>query len=342
MNKIYIISVLILGSFLLPVQAQTVSNYKIVNKIHLEGDEKWDYLYSDDAASVLYVSHGSIVQVIDETTGKLTGTISGMKGVHGIAIVSELGKGYISSGKDTLVTVFDTKTLKVITRFQVTGLGPDAIYYDSFSKKVFTCNGKSKNLSVINPASDKVIATIPVDGKPEGCVSDGKGKVYVNFEVESKICQINSATLKVENVWPLAPGEGPTGLALDNETHRLFSACDNKMLVVVDAETGKVVTTVPIGENVDGAAFDPERKCVYTSNGEGTMTVIEEDNKGSFEVEENFKTQKGAKTIAVNKITHHIYMSTSDMKGADDDDKPKAKPKIVPGTFVVLDIAPLK
>ncbi len=156
------------------------------------------------------------------------------------------------------------------------------------------------------------------------------------------VCKISSATFKVENVWPLAPGEGPTGLALDNETHRLFSACDNKLMVIVDAESGKVVSTVPIGERVDGAAFDPELKYIYTSNGEGTMTVIEEDNKDSFEVVENFQTQKGAKTIAVNRKTHHIYMSTANLKEADDDDNPNAKPKIVPGTFVVIDIATVK
>ena len=341
-TKLFIVS-LIMGSSFLTIQAEVpASKYKIANKIHLEGDGGWDYLFSDDATGMLYVSHGTMVQVVDEAGGKLVGTISGMKGVHGIAIVPELSKGYISSGKDTLITVFDTKTLKVITRFQASGLGPDAIYFDSFSKKVFTCNGKSKNLSVIEPVADKVIATVPVDGKPEGCVSDGKGKVYVNFEAESKICQINSSTFKVENVWPSAPGEEPTGLALDNETHRLFSACNNKMLVIVDAKTGKVVSTVPIGERVDGAAFDPELKCIYSSNGEGTMTVIEENNKDSFEVVENFPTQKGAKTIAVNKKTHHIYPPTADLKGADDDDNPKAKPKIVPGTFVVLDIEPVK
>ena len=337
-----IIASIILGSSLITVKAEApASNYKIANKIHLEGDGGWDYLFSDDASGILYVSHATMVQAVDETSGKLVGTILGMKGVHGIAIDAGLDKGFISSGKDTLITVFDTKTFKVITRFQASGLGPDAIYYDPFSKKVFTCNGKSKNLSVIDPAADKVIATIPVDGKPEGCVSDGKGKVYINFEKESKLCQINSSTFKVENVWPLMPGEGPTGLALDNGTHRLFSACD-KLMIIVDAETGKVVSTVPIGDRTDGAAFDPELKCIYTSNGEGTMTVVKEENKDSFKVLENVTTQKGAKTITVNKKTHHIYMSTADLKGADDDDDPKAKPKIVPGTFVVLDIAPVK
>jgi YVTN family beta-propeller protein len=340
-NKIFVAS-LLLASLLSVHAASPTSNYKIVNKIHLEGDGGWDYLYSDDANNLLYISHATMVQVVDETSGKLVGTLSGMKGVHGIAIANDFGKGYISSGKDTLITVFDIKKLQIITRLTASGLGPDAIYYDSFSKKVFTCNGKSKNLSVIDPATDKVIATIPVDGKPEGCVSDGKGKVYINFEAESKLCQINSSTFTVENVWPLAPGEEPTGLALDKETQRLFSACNNKLLVIVNAQTGKVVTTVPIGEHVDGAAFDAEKKCVYTSNGEGTMTVIEEGNNDSFKVIENFQTQKGAKTITVNHKTHHIYLSTANLKGADDDDDPKAKPKIVPGTFLVLDIEPAK
>ncbi len=338
-TKLFIAS-LVMGSLILIIQAKApASKYKIANKIHLQGDGGWDYLFSDDASGTLYVSHATMVQVVNEASGKLVGTISGMKGVHGIAIVPDLNKGYISSGKDTLITVFDTKTFTVITRFTASGLGPDAIFYDTFSKKVFTCNGKSKNISVIDPTTDKIIATIALDGKPESGVSDGNGKVYVNFEAESKICEINSSTFKAENVWPLAPGEEPTGLALDNSTHRLFSACHNKLLVIADAETGKIISTVPIGEKVDGAAFDPELKCIYSSNGEGTLTVIEEDNKDSFRVLENVITQKGAKTIALNRKTHHIYISAADFKPADDEN---AKPMVVPGSFVVLDIEPEK
>jgi YVTN family beta-propeller protein len=333
-----IIASLIIGSSFLTIQAKAPSSkFKIENKIHLEGDGGWDYLYSDDGTGMLYVSHATIVQVVNEVSGKLVATISGMKGVHGIAIVSDLNKGYISSGKDTMITVFDTKTFKIITRFSSSGLGPDAIFYDPFSKKVFTCNGKSKNVSVIDPVTDKIVATIALDGKPESGVSNGKGSVYVNFEAESKICEINSSSFTVENVWPLAPGEEPTGLALDNLSHRLFSACHNKLLVIVDAETGKIISTVPIGEKVDGAAFDPELKCIYTSNGEGTMTIIEEGNKDSFEVLENMATQAGAKTITVNRKTHHIYMSAADFKPADDKNE---KPAVVPGSFVILDIKP--
>jgi YVTN family beta-propeller protein len=336
MRKIYFIYALIIGSSFIAIHSQTKSNYKIANKFHLTGDEKWDYLYSDDGTGMLYVSHGSMVQIVNETDGKLIGTISGMKGVHGIAIVADLGKGYISSGKDTMVTVFDTKTFKVIKKITASGLGPDAIIYDPFSKKIFTCNGKSKNSTVIDPATDKIVATISLDGKPEGGVSDGKGKVYVNFEEESKICEINATTFKQANVWSLDPGEKPTGLALDNEAHRLFSACDNKIMVIVDAGNGKIISTVPIGEKVDGAAFDPELKCVYTSNGDGTLTVVKEENKDSFKVLENLPTQKGAKTITVNKKTHHIYLPTANFEAKD----PGEKPKVIPGTFVILDIEP--
>jgi YVTN family beta-propeller protein len=338
MKTFRLLLALCLGGSIWLGQAQTVSKYKIVNKIHLAGDAGWDYLFSDDAAGRLYVSHGTMVQVIDQSNGQLIGTISGMKGVHGIAIASEFGKGYISSGKDTTVTVFDITSLKVIARIIPSGLNPDAILFDPFSKKIFTCNGKSNNSTVIDPATDKIVTTIPVDGKPESLVSDGKGKIYMNFEEESKICQINSSTLRVENVWPLAPGEGPTGLALDNETHRLFSACANKKLIVVDAESGKIITTPPIAEKVDGAAFDPELKIVYTSGGLGTMTVIKEENKDSFKVIENFQTQRGAKTISVNKKTHHIYVPGADYSPAEGDQKPRA----IPGTFVVFDVAPIK
>jgi len=337
MKKIHFISALILGCSLIGVQAQTaVTNYKIVNKISLAGDEKWDYLYSDDQAGRLYVSHGSIVQVVDEAKLEVIGTISGMKGVHGIAIATDLGKGYISSGKDTSVTVFDIKTFKVITRFKVSGLNPDAILYDAFSKKVFTFNGKSNNATVIDPATDKIVATIALTGKPEFAVSDGKGKVYVNLEDVSNIAEINPLTYAVEHVWPLAPGDGPSGLALDNETHRLFSVCNNKLMVVLDAETGKVITTLPIGERTDGAAFDPSLKCAYSSNGDGTLTVVKEGANDSFSVLVTISTQKGARTITVNKLTHHIYLPTANFEPQQGAERPKS----VPGTFVILEIAP--
>ena len=334
MKKIIYTLTVILGSSFLFLNAQTVSDFKIVNKIHLEGDEKWDYLFSDDLNSRLYVSHGSMVQVVDESKGTLVGKISGMNGVHGIAIAPELSKGFISSGKDSSVVVFDTRTLQVITKITVTGKGPDAIMFDSFSKKVFVFNGKSNNATVIDAATNKIVATIPLDGKPEFSVSDGRGKVYVNLEDKSSIAVINPTTCKVEHVWPIAPGEEPTGLALDNVTHRLLSVCGNKLMVITDAGSGKVISTLPIGEKSDGTAFDPGVKRAYSSNGDKTMTIVKEGTDGKFSVMNNFPTQEGARTITINKMTHHTYLSAADFDPAQEGQKPK----ITPGTFVILDI----
>ena len=245
--------------------------YQIVKKVHLEGDAGWDYLYSDDLSQKLYVSHGTLVQVIDMKTDTLIGTITGLNGVHGIAIASDLNKGFISNGRDSSVTIFNTKTLEVITRIKVTGQNPDAILFDPFSTKVFTFNGRSSNSTIIDAKTNQVVATILLEGKPEFSVTDGKGKIYVNIEDKSKICVINTNTLTVEKYWSILPGEEPSGLALDNETHRLFSVCGNKLMVILDAESGKIITTLPIGESVDGAAFDPKLKCAYSSNGDGTL-----------------------------------------------------------------------
>src|SRR5882672_2579028 len=306
--------------------------YTIANKIHLKGDEKWDFLHSDDAAGRLYVSHGSVVQVVDEAKGEVAGEISGLSGVHGIAIASAYNKGFISNGADNSVTVFDTKTLKVVTKITGIGTKPDEIYFEPYSKKVFVFNGKSNNANVIDPKTNQVIATIALSGKPEISVSDEKGKIYVNIEDKSSIAVINSMTYKVEQVWSIAPGKEPTGIALDEKTHRLFSTCANKLMVIVDATNGHVLETLPIGEDPDGAAFDPELKRIYSANGDGTLTVIGEDGNGKLSVMENFPTQKEANTIALNKRTHHIYLSTADF-----DTTGSGKPKITPNSFVVLD-----
>jgi len=340
MCKIQLIATLFLGVSMLAVQsiqAQSKPSYKIANKIHLDGDEKWDYLYSDDAAGRLYVSHGSQVQVIDEAKGAVVGKITGLVGVHGIAIVTDLNKGFISNGKDTSVTVFNTKTLEVITKIKVTGVNPDCIMYDPFSKNIFTMNGKSNSTTVINPVTNKVVTTIKLAGKPEFAVSDLNGKVYVNFEEENKIGVIDTKTLTTGNVWSLAPGESPSGLALDNKNHLLFSVCSNKMMVIVNALTGKVVSTPTIGEDPDGVAFDPDLKCAYSSSNMGSMTVVKQGADGKFSVLGDLDTQKGAKTIAVNRLTHHIYMSAANFDPA----VGTAKPKVTPGSFVVLDVMPL-
>ncbi|MDR3706634.1 MAG: YncE family protein [Paludibacteraceae bacterium] len=310
-------------------------SYKIVNKFHVSGDEKWDFLFSDDASNLLYVSHGTMVQVVDQANGKTVGTISGLNGVHGISIAPALHKGYITSGKDSSVTIFDTQNFQVIKKVIVTGKGPDAILFDSFTKRVFVFNAKSNSATVIDAASNQILSTIAFEGNPEVAVSDEQGNVYVNLENKSSIVQINATEMKVEKQWSLAPGEEPTGLALDKETHLLFSACANKLMVISDAKNGKTLSTLPIGEKPDGAAFDNKLKNAYSSNGDGTLTIIKESAKGKLAVIENFSTQKGARTIAVNQLTHHIYLPTADYETNTGD-----KRKLVSGSFVVLDVLP--
>jgi len=222
----------------------------------------------------------------------------------------------------------------------VTGQNPDAILYDSFSKRVYTGNGRSASLSVIDAISDNEIAILPLDGKPEAIVTDGKGKIFVNIEDKSCINVIDATALKVISHWPISPGEEPSGLALDNESHRLFSVCSNKLMVIVDALTGRVITTLPIGEGCDGAAFDPFYKRVYSSNGEGTMTVVQEENSASFKVLETLPTQRSARTITLNKTSHHIYMPAAEFESAPSENN--RRPAIKPNSFVILDIETLK
>jgi DNA-binding beta-propeller fold protein YncE len=316
------------------------SNYKIGNKIHVEGEGGWDYLNVDEVNGRIFVSHATVAQAIDIKTGKLVGTIPDTKGIHGIAIANDLNKGFTSNGRDSSVTIFNLNTLEVITKIYVTGRNPDAILYDPFSQKVFTFNGGGNNSTVIDAKENKVIGTIPLDGKPEFSATDGKGKVFVNIEDRSVINVINSVTLKVEQHWPIAPGEEPSGLAIDNKNHCLFSVCGNKLMVVTDAETGKVITTLPIGDRCDGVVFDPEKKRAYASNGEGTITVVQEETNNSFKVLETVTTQPGAKTIAIDQTTHHLYLTTAEFESAPS--STNRRPPVKPDSFVILDVETLE
>jgi DNA-binding beta-propeller fold protein YncE len=339
------IACLLLTISSLYLMAQTKpSGYKVAGRFHIEGDGGWDYLSVDESSGRIFVSHGTVVNVVNEKDGKLLGTIPDTKGVHGIAIAPDLNKAFISNGRDSSVTIVDLKSLAFITKVSVTGQNPDAILYDPFSHKVFAYNGRTSNATVIDGTTNKVVATIKLDGKPEFSVTDGNGKVYVNIEDKSEITCINSTTLKVENVWSIAPGEEPSGLALDNENHRLFAVCGNKMMVVVDAQSGKVITTLPTGNGTDGAAFDPVLKRAYSSNGEGTMTVVQEVNPNEFKVLENVPTQQGARTITVDKMTHHLFLPTAEFGPAPEKsaENPRPRPTIKPGSFTLLDVAPNK
>ena len=315
------------------------SEYKILNRIHLDGDGGWDYLTVDEATNRLFVSHGTMVQVVDLSTGMLAGTIPDLKGVHGVAIAGNLNKAFISCGRDSSVVVVDLKTLKFMAKVKVTGANPDAILYDPYSHKVLTYNGGSANATVLDAKTLKVVETIPLDGKPEFSVTDGEGKIYVNNEDKNMVYVINAKTLKVEQKWSITPGEEPTGLAIDKVKHRLFSVTD-KQMIILDSETGKVVANVPIGERVDGVVFDPGKKRAYSSNGEGSVTVVEEVNENEFRVVETITTQPGARTIGINTKTHRIYLSTAEFGPTPEPtiENPKPRSTIKPGTFTVLEI----
>ncbi len=308
------------------------TSLKVVNTFHIKSGGGWDYIFVDTASNKLFVSHGTQVNVLNKVTGDSIGIIPNTNGVHGIALVHALNKGFTSNGRANNVTVFDLNTLQV-TDSIATGENPDAIFYDNYSKKIITCNGRSKNLSVIDPSTNKIVATIDVKGKPETAVSDGEGKIFINNEDASEIEVVDINTMKLINSWPIAPGESPSGLSVDRKTKRLFAGCDNKLLIVIDATNGKIIDKLPIGDGCDGTAFDPSTNTVYSSNGEGTLTVIKETSKDNFEVIANVPTKRGARTIAVDVKTNTVYLPTADFG------TPAAgqtRPPMIPGTFQVL------
>jgi YVTN family beta-propeller protein len=345
MKKFSHIFLIFIVLFSLSMKAQMNDpSYAVVNKFHLPGDGGWDYLNVDASRGWLFVSHGTMVQVMDVKSGKVTGTIPNTPGVHGIALAPEFNKGFISNGKDTSVTIFDYKTLAFIARIKVTGQNPDAIMYDDFSKRVFVYNGRSANATVIDAKTDAIIATIPLEGKPEFSVTDGAGKIYVNIEDKNLVDEINATTMKVEHSWPISPGEEPSGLALDNETHRLFSVCSNKLMVILDATNGNIITTLPIGDGCDGVKFDPYYKTAFSSNGEGSITVVLEKPGDKFSVLETVTTQAGARTLAIDEKTHRIYLPTAEFGPAPEPtaENPRPRKTIKPDTFVILEVAFIK
>jgi len=320
--------------------AQNEAQYKLSDKIKIAGNDHWDYLAADTLTGRIFISHGNEVQVLDEKSKKIIGTIPDTKGVHGIAIAYDLNKGFISDGKDSAVTVFDLTSLKTITKVPVTGQNPDCILYDTFTQRVFAFNGRTSNCTIIDAKTNKVIGTLFLEGKPEFAVSDGQGKIFVNLENRNMICQINAQTFMGEKTFSIAPGESPSGLAIDVKNHILFSGCDNKKMIIVNAQTGQVITTLPIGEGVDAVAFDPVLKRAYSSNGDGTLTVVQEENPKSFKVIANVATQKGARTLALDSKTQHIYLSTAEFGAPTEvaNGQKRKRPSIVENSFVLLQI----
>lgn len=295
----------------LTASASAADDFHVINKIPISGQGSWDYLNVDEGARRLYVSHGTQVQVIDIDSGSLIGNVSPTPGVHGIAIAPELGRGFISNGQSNTVTIFDLKTLKTIGEV-ATGKKPDAIIYDPATSQVFAFDGGSNSATVIHAADGKVVGTIELGGGPEFAVADGAGYVFNNLEDEGLVLKINARTLKVEQRWPTAPCSSPSSMAMDRTNRRLFVGCRSKVMAVLNADTGRVITTLPIGDHVDATAFDSASRLIFNSNGEGTITVIHQDSPDRYSVVETVKTVPRAKTMALDPKTQRLFLSTAE------------------------------
>ncbi len=311
---------------------QGASGYHVIKSIPLAGDTGWDYLTVDAAARRVYVSRGTHVMVVDADTYALVGDIPDTQGVHGIAIAADLGRGFTSNGRANTVTIFDLKTLQTLGTVNA-GKNPDAIVYDGATKRVFTLNGASKDTTAINAADGSVAGTLALGGKPEFAVADGKGNIYVNIEDTAELVQFDAQTLKELHRWPLKPAESPTGLSMDLVHRRLFSGCEGKMMPVLDADSGRIVTTVTIGDGVDATAFDPGTQLAFASNGEGTLTVVHEDSPDKFTVLENVPTKRSARTMGPDLKTHNIFLPAADF---DPPAPGERRGKMKPGSFVLL------
>lgn len=309
----------------------------VINTYPVGGDGWWDYLKLDPDSRRLYISRGTHVMVMDADSGKIVGDVADTQGVHGIALVPDLGRGFTSNGREGTVSIFDLATFKTIKKVAV-GDNPDAILFDPATKRVFTFNGRSHDATAVDAATGEVAGKIPLDGKPEFGVTTGAGEIFVNLEDKSEILAIDPVNLKIKSIWPLAPCENPSGLAIDVKNRRLFAGCDNKMMAVVNADTGKVITTLPIGDGVDANGFDPELGFAYASCGEGVLVVAHEDSPDKFSVAQSVPTQLGARTMAVDTKTHQIYLVTAKFgpPPASSDQRPHPRPIMLPGSFVVL------
>ncbi|HET8922725.1 MAG TPA: YncE family protein [Candidatus Acidoferrum sp.] len=312
--------------------APGASGYHVIKTVSVPGDEGWDYLIVDSDARRVYISHATHVVVMNADTYAIEGDIPDTQGVHGIALAPDLGRGFISNGRANTATIFDLKTLKTIGTVK-TDANPDAILYDPVAKHVFTFNGRGKNATVFNGPDGAVIGTIPLGGKPEFAVADGKGTVYVNDEDSSELHHLDANGMKELHKWPLAPCKSPSGLAMDVKSRRLFAVCDDKVSVVVDADTGKVVATPTIGDGPDAAAFDPSTNYFFASCGDGHLTVIQEDSPDKYSVVENVLTKKTARTMGLDLKTHNIFLPTAEF---DPPAPGERRGKMKPGTFAIL------
>ncbi|HLV87221.1 MAG TPA: hypothetical protein VKV39_09620 [Candidatus Sulfotelmatobacter sp.] len=317
--------------------AAAAPGYHITNTYKLGGEGGWDYLTTDPDARRIYISRATHVMVIDADSGKSVGDIPDTPGVHGIALAPELGRGFTSNGREGTVSIFDIKTLATSNKVKV-GENPDAILYDPATKRVFTFNGRSQDSTAIDASNGQVLGTIKLDGKPEFAASDAKGEVFVNIEDKSELVAIDPNKLELKAKWPLAPCTEPSGLSIDRKNRRLFVGCDNKMMAVVDADSGKVLATPAIGEGVDATAFDPGTGLAFASCGEGVLTVVREDSPDKFSVAESIPTQQGARTMALDTKTHNVLTVTAKFgpPPAATADNPHPRRSILPDSFVAI------
>lgn len=332
---VYLVVMLLAG---VPGLASPKEEYQVLKKITLGGEGGWDYLTVDSAAHRLYISRSTRVMVVDLDTFTAVGEIPNTAGVHGIALVPELGRGFTSNGREGTATIFDLKSLKLLGSVK-TGNNPDAIIYDPATKRVFTFNGRSSDTTAIDAAAGTVAGTIPLGGRPEFATADGNGRIFVNLEDKSEVAVLDSRNLILKTRWALAPCEEPSGMALDKQHRRLFIGCRNKMMAVMDADNGKVITTLPIGAGVDANIFDPDTQLAFSSNGgDGTLTVVHEDSPDKFSVVQNVETARGARTMALDPKTHNIYLVTAQFgpPPAVTPEQPRPRPSIVPGSFELL------
>jgi DNA-binding beta-propeller fold protein YncE len=313
------------------IAATPPTGYHVLSEIPIGGEGGWDYLTADSAARRLYVSHGTHVVVIDLDASKVVGDIADTPGVHGIALAPDLTRGFISNGRGNNVTIFNLTTLKA-TATVPAGENPDSIEYEPVSHRVLAFNGRSRNATAIDGKAGTVVATIPLPGKPEFAAADGKGKVYVNIEDTSEVVEIDAATAAVTKKYSLRPCEGPSGLAIDQKDRRLFSVCGNRMMAVSNPDAGTVVATPAIGAGADGVAFDSTLGYAFSSNGDGTLTIVQQ-MAGKWEVVENVATERGARTIAIDEKTHKVYVPTAKAGTAAPGG---ARVPFLPGTFKVL------
>ena len=333
----------LLASSLVFISAGTASaqNYKVLRRIPVGGEGGWDYLRVDPDAHRLYVARGDHMMIVDETSGKVLGDLPNTKGIHGAALATDLNKGYTSNGGASTVTVFDLKTLKPTGEIKTTGDNPDSIIYDPATKRVFTMNGKGNNSTVIDATTDKVVGTVNLGGRPEEPALDGRGNMFVNLEDKSSIMEFDTKTLAVKGTWSLAPCDGPSALAADTKTHRLFAACD-KMIAVFNPDTGKVVATPAIGGDPDGNGFDPGTGLIFAACREGLLTVIHEDSPDKYTIVGNVNTQFGARTMGLDPKTHHVFTETADFKPAEkpSPENPRPRPQPIANSFVILELGP--